>query len=203
MTGRLRETDHEFTAHEGIAMRFGRTDQRKGVGKKRVSCEDRGRFVESLVNRGFAAPQVIIVHRGQIVMHQRIGMHAFHGRRDAPQRTAIHAEQRSALDDEKSTKALAAAQRRIAHRFQDAGLRTGDRGKQGLKAFFRKKGGVGQRRFECGDACVHDEASAKIGRLDAFRTLGAEDDLFEPAFGGLQLLLAMGLEGLTALIKRD
>ena len=49
----------------------------EGKRQQAVAGEDRGRLVEFLVRGRLPAPQVVIVHRRQIVVHQRIAMHAF------------------------------------------------------------------------------------------------------------------------------
>ncbi len=46
---------------------------------KPIAREDRGGFVERLMRRRAPASQVVVVHRGEVVVHQRIAMHAFHG----------------------------------------------------------------------------------------------------------------------------
>ena len=55
----------------------------EGLRLQRVAGEDRGRFVEGDVHGRLAATQRIVVHRRQVVVHQRIGVHQFHrdGRR--------------------------------------------------------------------------------------------------------------------------
>ena len=64
----------------------------EGEGQQRVAGEDGGRLVEGLVGGGLAPPQVVVIHGGQVVMHQRIAMHAFE-RRAGPERpVARHAE---------------------------------------------------------------------------------------------------------------
>ncbi len=126
MTRSLRQTHNEIATHEGIAMRLRRTQQRKRMRQKRITREDRGGFIESLVHRRFAAAQIVVVHRGQIVMDERIGVNAFHRRSDAAERTAIHAEQTACLQDKESAQPLAATKRRIAHGLQHAAFRSGD-----------------------------------------------------------------------------
>ena len=50
--------------------------------EQRVAGEDRGRLVELLVHRGTAAPQVVVVERGQVVVDERERVHALErGRR--------------------------------------------------------------------------------------------------------------------------
>jgi len=43
-------------------------------GEQRIAGEDRGRFIEGLVHGRPATAQVVVVHGGEIVMHQRIAM---------------------------------------------------------------------------------------------------------------------------------
>ena len=51
----------------------------EGEGQKRIARQHRGRLVEGLLGRGPAAAQIVVVHAGQIVMHQRIGVQGLDG----------------------------------------------------------------------------------------------------------------------------
>ena len=73
-----------------------------------------------LWQRRLAAPQIVVVHRRQIVVDQRIGVHEFDGGRHPAQRAAVDAEQPPALQHQERAQPLAAAQRRIAHGLDDA-----------------------------------------------------------------------------------
>ena len=48
-------------------------------GKQRIAGQHGRGFVEFLVRRRHASAQVVIVHAGQVVMNQRIGVHALKG----------------------------------------------------------------------------------------------------------------------------
>ena len=51
-----------------------RRDQFKRARNHRVARQDCGRFVEPDMRGRSSATQIVVVHRGQIVMHQRIGV---------------------------------------------------------------------------------------------------------------------------------
>ena len=68
----------------------------EGERQQAVAREDGGRLVEGPVHRRLAAPEIVIVHRRQIVMDQRIAVHAFERRGD-PQRIAGSASNSAAL----------------------------------------------------------------------------------------------------------
>ncbi len=56
-----------------------RASTSKRQGQQRVAGQDGGRLAVDLVTRGPAAAQVVVVHRRQIVVNQRIGVDHFHG----------------------------------------------------------------------------------------------------------------------------
>ena len=51
----------------------------KSLGLQGVTDEKRSRLVKLDVARGFTAAQDIVVHAGQVIMHQRIGVNQFDG----------------------------------------------------------------------------------------------------------------------------
>ena len=59
----------------------GRAQHVEGEGQQPVTGEDRGRLVEFLVRGRTAAAEIVVVHGRQVVMHQRIAMHAARSRR--------------------------------------------------------------------------------------------------------------------------
>ena len=66
-----------------------------------VARQNGGGFVEGAVGGRLSPPQIVIVHRRQVVMDQRIGVHAF-DRRAGAHRPAVRAPERARrLDDEK------------------------------------------------------------------------------------------------------
>jgi hypothetical protein len=85
-----------------------------------VSRQDRSRLVERLVSGRAPSSKVVVVHRGQVVVDQRIAMHALDRRARAQRRHAIRAQRASRLNGEKRPQPLAAAERTVAHRVQDA-----------------------------------------------------------------------------------
>ena len=62
----------------GVGMR----QHLEGQGQQAVARQHRGRVVELLVAGRAAAAQIAVVHRRQIVVDQRIGMHHLDRRRD-------------------------------------------------------------------------------------------------------------------------
>ena len=90
-------------------------------GQQPVAGEDRGRIVERLVHRRLAAAQVVIVHRRQVVVHQRIAVHAFERGAGHQRLLAIDAEQRRAFHHQERTETLAGAQAGVAHGLEQPG----------------------------------------------------------------------------------
>ena len=100
-------------------------DDVEGQRQQAVAGQDRRRLVEGLVHGRLAAPDVVVVHRRQVVMDQRIAVHAFQ-RRGHPQRgLAAAAEQCRALDQQKRAQPLAAGEHPVAHGVEQA-WRPGD-----------------------------------------------------------------------------
>ena len=50
----------------------------KRLGEQGVAAQDRHALAKNLVAGGPAAAQVVVVHAGQVVVHQRIGVQDFH-----------------------------------------------------------------------------------------------------------------------------
>ena len=92
----------------------------EGERQQPVAGEDRGRLVERLVRGRPAAPQVVIVHRGQVVMHERIAVHEFERGAGHQGALARRLEQRRGLDHQERPQPLAAAEAHIAHRIHQA-----------------------------------------------------------------------------------
>ena len=93
----------------------------EGKRQQAVAGEDGGRFVESLVRGRAAAPQVVVVHRREVVVRERIAVHAFDRASDHQRLRTRHAEQAGRLHRQKGAKALAAAERSVAHGREEAG----------------------------------------------------------------------------------
>src|SRR4029077_947305 len=87
---------------------------------QRVSGENRCRLVEGAVGGRASASQVVVVHRRQIVVNQRIGMDAFDRRARTP-RTVVRSPKRPRrLHGQEGSQPLTAAKRRIAHGLDEA-----------------------------------------------------------------------------------
>ena len=87
----------------------------EGEGQQPVAGEDGGRLVEFLVRGRLAAPQRVVVHGRQIVVHQRVAMHAFERGAGHQRLLPRDVEQARAFDHQKRPEPLAAAEARIAH----------------------------------------------------------------------------------------
>ncbi len=101
-------------------MRVGVAQHLESLGQERITGEDRGCLVELAVGRGLAATQIVIVHRRQVVMHQRIGMHHLDGGGGAQGAVAAHAEQVRRGHHEKGPEPLAADHDGVAHGVEEA-----------------------------------------------------------------------------------
>ncbi len=123
----------------------------KGECQQRIASQYRRRLVKFFVRRGFAAPQFIIIHRWQIIMHQRITVHTFKRSTNAQSAGAGHIEQARGLKHQKWPQTFPGAQRRIAHGTQQT--RRGALGKQLLKHRIRGRGRILQSCFKLCFGC--------------------------------------------------
>ena len=93
----------------------------EGEGQEAVAGEDGGRLVEFFVCRRLPAPQVVIVHRRQIVVHQRVAVHAFERGAGHQRLRARNFEQARALHYQEWSEPFAATEARIADGVYQAG----------------------------------------------------------------------------------
>ena len=124
--GRAQRRD-EFAARLGVGVGIGFGQHLEGTRLQRVAREDRGRLVEGAVSGGLAAPKVVVVHGGQVIMHERIGVHHLDRCSDPRRAGWRDREQQGGLDHEEAPEPLASAQRGIAHRLRETRLRPFDR----------------------------------------------------------------------------
>ena len=89
---------HQRDPHRRIGMGLRPRQDVEGEGQQAVAGEDRGRLVERLVHGRPAAAQIVVVHRRQVVMHQRIAVHEFDRGAGHQRVLAPDAEQRRGLD---------------------------------------------------------------------------------------------------------
>ena len=132
--------------------------------------------------RGPTASQVVIVHRGQIVMHEAVDVDEFDRCRGIVERFEAGAERDASRVDERRSQSLATAQGAVSHRLGQA-----------LRASLWDRQGAIEDRFDAG-AIVHRDLSVLI----LFVALGVE---------GLQRSFAVALHedvhaGLCSLERR-
>ena len=102
----------------GVGARIG--EDLEGERLQRVAGEDGGRLVEGAVGGRPAAPQVVVVHRRQIVVDQRIGVQALdRGAGAEAARASARPSARAVSIDQEGPQPLAAAERRIAHGLEE------------------------------------------------------------------------------------
>ena len=118
------ERADQFDAHRRVRMGLGARQDVEGEGQEAVAGQNGGRLVEFLVRGRLAAAQIVIVHGGQIVMHQRIAVYAFERRADHQRLRAGNFEQAGGLHHQERPEPLAATKARIADRVHQA-RRTG------------------------------------------------------------------------------
>ena len=104
---------------------------------------------------GWPRLQIVIVHRRQIVMDQRIAVHAFERRRDPQRIGRVGVEQRGAFHDQQGPQPLAAVEDAVPHRGQQAGRPSdlagaGADGQQPVEHGFDLGRARGKRHFELG-----------------------------------------------------
>ena len=118
---RARQRADQRDAHFGVRMDLRARRCFESQGQQPVSSEDGRGFVKGFVCCGTAASQVVVVHGRQVVMNERIAMDEFERRSRHQRATSRHAEQIAAGDDQQGADALAAAERGMAHRCEQAG----------------------------------------------------------------------------------
>jgi len=94
--------------------------QAERTGLQGVAGEDRGGFVEGDVGGGLATAQGIVVHRRQVVVHQRVGVDQFHRHRRGIKPVQGRAEHLAGGIDQQGAHALAATEHGMAHRLVQA-----------------------------------------------------------------------------------
>ncbi len=112
---RAREHARQLGAHARVGVGLRPRQDLEGERQQRIAGKDRRPLVERLVHSRLAAPHVVIVHRRQVVVHERIAVHAFERRCRIERRPGFDAEQPRTLDDEERPEAFAAAEQRVAH----------------------------------------------------------------------------------------
>ena len=95
-------------------------EELEGEALQRISGEERRRLVELDVARGLAPAQRIVVHARQIVVDQRVRMDHLDGRGARIHAGDVGIDDFAGRVSKQRTHALAAAERRVAHRRRKA-----------------------------------------------------------------------------------
>ena len=118
-----RQLSDQFDPHERIGVGIGVRQYFERQRVKRVSGENGRGFVKGFVHGRLAAPHVVIVHARQIVVDEAIDVNAFHRDAHAQRARSINVEQIGRSADEKRTQPLSAADRGMAHGFEQTEAR--------------------------------------------------------------------------------
>ena len=93
----------------------------KGLGEQPVAGKDGDALAKNFVVGEFAAAIIVIIHRGKVIVNQRVSMNAFD--RTGGRERIVHftATSFGGRDTQSGTQAFAAGKKGIAHRFVDGG----------------------------------------------------------------------------------
>jgi hypothetical protein len=107
----------------------------EGDGEEGVASEDGDAFTVDLVRGGLAAAKVVVVHAGQVVMDERVGVDAFDRAGEGKRRLRLSTQDFGRREADDGTQALAAREDAVSHRLMNR---------------FRARGGGGQETIERG-----------------------------------------------------
>ena len=117
-----------------LGIQSGRLGQSlKGEGLERVAGQDRGRLVEGAMTGRAPAPQIVVVHRREVVVDQGVGMDEFDGTGGAVEQRGIHAECLACGIGQERADALAAAEDRVSHGLVQPNRLHACRGQKGVE----------------------------------------------------------------------
>ena len=115
-----RQLQHELDAHGGIGVRRRIGGDVEGQRQQAVADEDRGGLVVGLVGRRASPAHVVVVHRGQVVVDQRVAVDHFQRAGGTQHAVAADTEEPRRLDEQERPETLAAGEAGITHRFHEA-----------------------------------------------------------------------------------
>ena len=75
-----------------------------------IACQNSGSFVPFAMQGGLASAQIVIIHTGQVIMYQRVGVDAFNRQRRLKCGRLGDIMQSCALENEEAAQHLAATQ---------------------------------------------------------------------------------------------
>ena len=87
---------------------------------QRIAHQQRRRLIIGLVAGRPAAPQIVVVHRRQVIVHQRVHVHEFDGAGRRLDLVFRQAQRARGGEQQRRPDALAAAQNAVAHRLVQA-----------------------------------------------------------------------------------
>ena len=96
-------------------------DGGKSFGEKAIAREYGDRFTEDAVIGGPAAAKIIIVHAGEIVMNQGVGVNALDGASRGERKGLFSSNSPSGGEAEAGTQAFASCEKTVAHGAVDEG----------------------------------------------------------------------------------
>jgi hypothetical protein len=105
----------------------------EGAGEQRVTGQNGGRLVEGAMAGGLAATKIVIIHRRQVVMNQRIGVQHLDRGRDSRGTGRRHGENMRHLHHQEAAQPLAAAEDGVAHRLDQPLLLPIRQGQQNIE----------------------------------------------------------------------
>ena len=111
-----------MTSALGIAgPRLARGGHFEGDGEEGVTGEDGDGFAEDFVRGGLAAAEIVVVHAGEIVMDEGVGVDALDGAGEGEGLGGFAADDLGAGEADDGAEALAAGEDGVAHRLVDGG----------------------------------------------------------------------------------
>ena len=145
---RQRQGADHLQADFGIRSAQARVEQgAEGQALQAVAGEDRAGFIEFLVGGRLAATQIVVVHRRQIVMHQRIGVDQLHRTGRAVGLLGLAAQRFARGVGQQWTHAFAAIHHAVAHGFVQPRQLGARRDEQGFQR--RIDAGLAGGRIRC------------------------------------------------------
>ena len=117
----------------------------KGLGQQGVAGQHRNALAEDLVVGQFAAPVIVVVHGGKVVVDQRIGVDALDGAGQRQGVGFVAAAGRGGGQAQGGADAFAAGKQRVAHGAVDGGRFGRRRGQEPIQGPVNGRGARGQK----------------------------------------------------------
>jgi len=113
-------------------------DGGESFGEKAIARKYCDRFTKDAVIGGAAAPKIIIVHAGEIVVDQGVGVDAFDGASGGEREGLFSSNSPSGSEAEDGTQAFASCEKTVAHgSVNEGGLSLS--GDQSIEGFFHQR----------------------------------------------------------------